>query len=62
MKEAKFVITGRESEKGTFCSGVRGTLNVKHKELERVYRFKSWEEARGWWVRLRVFSSFILAT
>ncbi|KAL8280162.1 hypothetical protein RQP46_007492 [Phenoliferia psychrophenolica] len=49
MKEPKFVIAGRESEKGGMGSSVRGTMNIKKKELERVYKGRSWEAVKEWW-------------
>ncbi|KAM0753066.1 hypothetical protein T439DRAFT_323679 [Meredithblackwellia eburnea MCA 4105] len=49
MKEPKFIITGRESEKQ---GSMMGTMKIKHKELERVYRGKSWEEVKDWWIEI----------
>lgn len=43
MKEPKFVIEGRESQKG------KGTLHMQKKELERVYQGRSWEAVKEWW-------------
>ncbi|GAA5931138.1 hypothetical protein JCM1841_002112 [Sporobolomyces salmonicolor] len=52
-RSAKFTIEGRKS---AGAGTLHGTLKMKHKELGRSYRCRSWEEAKGWWVELEKLS------
>ncbi|GAA5906119.1 hypothetical protein JCM5296_001052 [Sporobolomyces johnsonii] len=50
---AKFTIEGRKS---AGAGTLHGTLKMKHKELGRSYRCRSWEEAKGWRVEIEKLS------
>ncbi|KAK4705642.1 hypothetical protein P7C70_g549, partial [Phenoliferia sp. Uapishka_3] len=62
MKEPKFIIQGREAEKGGVIGSVRGSMKLQKSDLERVYRGKSWEAVSEWWVAIEKFTKSYAGT